>query len=111
MSGTWSWPGKKNKKKLQLRRKKPLSLAADVSSVTQETRKTMEEMVGRGTGMVSVEIPFTPAAKRVLGDGVPWWNWLSWALLDDVIVDSDRCVAGFLAIGILSMFQVLEHYL
>ena len=32
----------------------------------------MEEMVGRGTGMVSVEIPFTPAAKRVLGDGVPW---------------------------------------
>eukprot|EP00435_Cladocopium_sp_Y103_P070703 s462_g35.t2 len=36
----------------------------------KETRKTMEEMVGRGTGMVSVEIPFTPAAKRVLGDGV-----------------------------------------
>lgn len=36
----------------------------------KETQKTMEEMVGRGTGMVSVEIPFTPAAKRVLGDGV-----------------------------------------
>ena len=44
--------------------------------IRQETRKTMEEMVGRGTGMVSVEIPFTPAAKRVLGDGVPWHNAL-----------------------------------
>jgi len=36
----------------------------------KETRKTVEEMVGRGSGMVSVEIPFTPAAKRVLSDGV-----------------------------------------
>jgi len=36
----------------------------------KDTRKTVEEMVGRGSGMVSVEIPFTPAAKRVLSDGV-----------------------------------------
>jgi ATP-dependent Clp protease ATP-binding subunit ClpC len=36
----------------------------------KETRKAVEEMVGRGSGMVSVEIPFTPAAKRVLSDGV-----------------------------------------
>jgi len=36
----------------------------------KDTRKTVEEMVGRGSGMVSVEIPFTPAAKRVLSDAV-----------------------------------------
>eukprot|EP00439_Symbiodinium_sp_Y106_P036606 s357_g4.t1 len=36
----------------------------------KDTRRTVEETVGRGSGMVSVEIPFTPAAKRVLGDGV-----------------------------------------
>jgi len=36
----------------------------------KDTRKTVEDMVGRGSGMVSVEIPFTPAAKRVLSDGV-----------------------------------------
>jgi len=36
----------------------------------KDTRKTVEEMVGRGSGMVSVEIPFTPAAKRVLSEGV-----------------------------------------
>jgi len=36
----------------------------------KDTRKTVEDMVGRGAGMVSVEIPFTPAAKRVLSDGV-----------------------------------------
>jgi len=36
----------------------------------KDTRKTVEEMVGRGSGIVSVEIPFTPAAKRVLSDGV-----------------------------------------
>eukprot|EP00401_Gymnodinium_catenatum_P001974 CAMPEP_0117500220 /NCGR_PEP_ID=MMETSP0784-20121206/22664_1 /TAXON_ID=39447 /ORGANISM="" /LENGTH=1053 /DNA_ID=CAMNT_0005295423 /DNA_START=30 /DNA_END=3194 /DNA_ORIENTATION=+ len=36
----------------------------------QDTRKTVEDMVGRGSGMVSVEIPFTPAAKRVLADAV-----------------------------------------
>eukprot|EP00930_Biecheleria_cincta_P102776 TRINITY_DN945_c0_g4_i1.p1 TRINITY_DN945_c0_g4~~TRINITY_DN945_c0_g4_i1.p1 ORF type:complete len:1052 (-),score=297.98 TRINITY_DN945_c0_g4_i1:85-3240(-) len=36
----------------------------------KDTRKTVEEMVGRGSGLVSVEIPFTPAAKRVLSDAV-----------------------------------------
>lgn len=36
----------------------------------KETRKTVEEMVGRGSGMTSVEIPFTPAAKRVLSEAV-----------------------------------------
>jgi len=36
----------------------------------KDCRKTVEEMIGRGSGMVSVEIPFTPAAKRVLADSV-----------------------------------------
>jgi len=36
----------------------------------KDTRKAVEEMVGRGSGMTAVEIPFTPAAKRVLSDGV-----------------------------------------
>merc|ERR1719469_1323690 len=36
----------------------------------KDTRKAVEEMVGRGSDLVSVEIPFTPAAKRVLSDGV-----------------------------------------
>eukprot|EP00927_Polykrikos_kofoidii_P004583 TRINITY_DN11808_c0_g1_i1.p1 TRINITY_DN11808_c0_g1~~TRINITY_DN11808_c0_g1_i1.p1 ORF type:complete len:1047 (-),score=200.74 TRINITY_DN11808_c0_g1_i1:120-3260(-) len=34
------------------------------------TRTTVEKMVGRGSGMVSVEIPFTPASKRVLAEAV-----------------------------------------
>jgi len=36
----------------------------------KDARKTIEDEIGRGAGMVSVEIPFTPAAKRVLGDAV-----------------------------------------
>jgi len=36
----------------------------------KDVRNTVEQMVGKGSGMVSVEIPFTPAAKRVLSDGV-----------------------------------------
>lgn len=36
----------------------------------KEARAAVEEMIGRGGGPVSVEIPFTPAAKRVLAEGV-----------------------------------------
>lgn len=36
----------------------------------KDLRRAVEEMIGRGSGMVSVEIPFTPAAKRVLTDAV-----------------------------------------
>jgi len=36
----------------------------------KDAKNAVEEMVGRGAGMVSAEIPFTPAAKRVLADGV-----------------------------------------
>lgn len=36
----------------------------------KEVRLAVEDMVGRGVGMVSVEIPFTPAAKRALADSV-----------------------------------------
>lgn len=36
----------------------------------QDVRVAVEDMVGRGVGMVSVDIPFTPAAKRALADSV-----------------------------------------
>lgn len=36
----------------------------------KDARKTVEETIGRGAGGVSVEIPFTPAAKRVLSNAV-----------------------------------------
>eukprot|EP00418_Pyrodinium_bahamense_P043534 CAMPEP_0179209140 /NCGR_PEP_ID=MMETSP0796-20121207/104304_1 /TAXON_ID=73915 /ORGANISM="Pyrodinium bahamense, Strain pbaha01" /LENGTH=900 /DNA_ID=CAMNT_0020914097 /DNA_START=15 /DNA_END=2717 /DNA_ORIENTATION=+ len=36
----------------------------------KDARKTVEEMLGRGQGVVSTEIPFTPAAKRFLADGI-----------------------------------------
>jgi ATP-dependent Clp protease ATP-binding subunit ClpC len=36
----------------------------------KDVRKAVEDMIGRGQGMVSVEIPFTPAAKRVLAEAV-----------------------------------------
>lgn len=36
----------------------------------KDLKKVVEEMIGRGQGQVSAEIPFTPAAKRVLADGV-----------------------------------------
>lgn len=35
----------------------------------KECRKVVEDVVGRGNGVGSVEIPFTPAAKRVLSEG------------------------------------------
>lgn len=35
----------------------------------KECRKVVEDVVGRGNGVVSMEIPFTPAAKRVLSEG------------------------------------------
>jgi len=34
----------------------------------KDARAAMEELVGQGTGSESIEIPFTPAAKRVLKD-------------------------------------------
>eukprot|EP00929_Paragymnodinium_shiwhaense_P078901 TRINITY_DN4094_c0_g1_i1.p1 TRINITY_DN4094_c0_g1~~TRINITY_DN4094_c0_g1_i1.p1 ORF type:complete len:1058 (+),score=388.31 TRINITY_DN4094_c0_g1_i1:82-3255(+) len=36
----------------------------------KDIKKCVETMVGRGSGMVSIEIPFTPAAKRVLKESV-----------------------------------------
>lgn len=48
----------------------------------KDTRKAVEEMVGRGNGMVSVEIPFTPAAKRALADGVEEARQLNSSAID-----------------------------
>ena len=59
----------------------------------------MEEMVGRGSGMVSVEIPFTPASKRVLGDGVSWP-----ALSGDMRYHADARYGG----NLLAMFFLLK---
>lgn len=36
----------------------------------KDLRKAVEEMIGRGQGQVQVEIPFTPAAKRVLSEAL-----------------------------------------
>jgi len=36
----------------------------------KDAKNAVEEIIGRGAGQVSAEIPFTPAAKRVLADGV-----------------------------------------
>ena len=32
----------------------------------KDARAIVEKMIGRGSGFISVEIPFTPRAKRVL---------------------------------------------
>jgi len=48
----------------------------------KDARKTIEDEIGRGAGMVSVEIPFTPAAKRVLGDAVEEAKLLSSNAID-----------------------------
>jgi len=36
----------------------------------KEVKKAVEDLVGRGSGMVAVEIPFTPAAKRCLTESL-----------------------------------------
>jgi len=36
----------------------------------KDVKKAVEDMVGKGSGMVAVEIPFTPACKRVLSNAV-----------------------------------------
>jgi len=36
----------------------------------KDARKTAEELVGRGNGVVANEIPFTPAAKKSLANGI-----------------------------------------
>jgi len=39
-----------------------------VGVTTKDARKTVESLLGRGDGLVSNEVPFTPAAKRYLAD-------------------------------------------
>lgn len=36
----------------------------------KDARKKVEDVLGRGSGVVSNEVPFTPAAKRMLGSGI-----------------------------------------
>lgn len=39
---------------------------ADLGLTVEEARTEVESIIGRGSGFVAVEIPFTPRAKRVL---------------------------------------------
>ena len=39
---------------------------AQINVTLKKTRKEIEKYIGRGTGFVASEIPFTPRAKRVL---------------------------------------------
>lgn len=48
----------------------------------KDTRKAVEEMLGRGPGFLSAEIPFTPAAKRFLAGGVEEARFLNADAID-----------------------------
>jgi len=50
----------------------------------KEARKAVEDVIGRGAGVVSVEIPFTPAAKRALMDGAEEARQLNSNAIDTV---------------------------
>jgi len=54
----------------------------ELNVATKDVRKTVEEILGRGDGQVATEIPFTPAAKRVLASSVKEAQKLSSSTVD-----------------------------
>jgi ATP-dependent Clp protease ATP-binding subunit ClpC len=68
----------------------------------KDARVEVEKIIGRGSGFVAVEIPFTPRAKRVLELsleearqlGMHLFTFLYYILLPNLLVEQSICISN-----------------
>jgi ATP-dependent Clp protease ATP-binding subunit ClpA len=71
----------------------------------KETRVAVEKIIGRGSGFVAVEIPFTPRAKRALE-----LSWDEARVLGHNWIGTEHLLLGVLREGGGVAYEVLENY-
>ncbi|CAN5401281.1 hypothetical protein BH11CYA1_BH11CYA1_04500 [soil metagenome] len=76
------------------------SMGVTVEDVRDETQK----IIGRGTGLVTTEIPYTPRAKKVLE-----LAWSEANRLEDNFLDTEHLLLGFVREGEGTGCTVLEN--
>lgn len=81
------------------------TVLSDLGLTVEDARAKMESIIGRGSGFVAVEIPFTPRAKRVLE-----LSWNEARQLGHNYIGSEHLLLGIVREGKGVGSQILEKF-